>query len=125
MNSRQYVNYECGGMNKGFAPFLPYRASNGVSLVPTTLPYPRQDTVLYFATTHGVIHPDCGVNWDEPQDSDNRLTKGAKYAPLGTCHSGYCTFEAYGVEALEKIAAMVARVHKAMAADLVAGLEGV
>jgi hypothetical protein len=119
MNHKDYVHYRCGGMNRGFAPFLPYKAKNGVTFTPTFVPYPKHHEVLYFATSHGVIHPDCGVRWNEDKDSDKRLTKAVKYQPTNSrgVH-GFCEFEEYGHEALDAIAETVAKVHKEMSEKL-------
>ncbi len=123
MNQQQYTEYQYYGMNQGFAPFLPYTASNGIKFSPTYCLYPNQKTMLYFATRHGVIHPDCGVNWGEAEDSPKRFTMGAKYGPLGTNRHGSCYFDSYGTEALEEIAKMVADVHRAIAQDLIGDLK--
>lgn len=123
MTTAQYVEYEHGGMARGFAPFLPYQAKNGIRFTPTFVYYDGKSEVLYFSTGHGVIHSNCGVNWNEPDDSPNRLTMGAKYVPPGSHRHGWCCFAEYGIAALEIIAGMVAEVHKQWAQDLLAGLE--
>jgi hypothetical protein len=124
MNKRQCVHYECGGMNEGFAPFLPYEAKNGITFTPKFLSSSKDLRVLFFYTTHGVISPACGVCWDEDQNSDNRYTKAVRYQPLaGRGAGGFLEFEEYGREALDEIAGMVAEVHLEMAAKLTAELK--
>lgn len=39
MTKQQYKTYACDGMNKGFTPFLPYKAKNGVGFHPTYCGY--------------------------------------------------------------------------------------
>jgi hypothetical protein len=123
MTTRQYCEYEHGGMARGFAPFLPYTAKNGVHFTPTCCHSCGKSEVLFFSTGRGVIHANCGVNWDQPDDSPTRLTMGAKYSPPGSNRDGHCEFAEYGTAALETIAGMVAEVHKQWAKSILDELE--
>jgi len=96
MTRRQYDAYNYH-FEKFFQQLLPYKTKSGIHI--TT----NRTSVN---STHGIFFPDCGINWDQPEDGKRYIAAVKFHLRDPFAETGYIHITGFNIESLELMGQM-------------------